>query len=378
MSTVAFDDYLPFGLHLNDIIALMAGLAVLATFFAVWQALRANTSFERRLATIADKKEAMRLAALATRRQRVQLTPASLIRELVTRLNLLRSHHATEARMMLARAGMRSRDAMIRYLFARLTLPFAFGLAEVLDGYTLQLLPVPPNLRLLAAAAAALFGFFGPGIYIKNQIAKRQKRMQMGLPDTLDLMIICAEAGLSLDATLVRVSRELAAACPDLAEELAITSAELTFLPDRRQAFDNLNARTDMSSIRGVVNTLMQTAKFGTPLAHSLRVLAIEYRDARMFKAEEKAARLPALMTVPMILFILPTLFIVLMGPAALNIIDTFNHSGGPKHVTVVSHDDSGNDQTPSAQPDVTEVQANDSNSGSGGQKTTSAAETPH
>jgi tight adherence protein C len=362
MSTVSFDDYLPFGLRLNDIIALMAGLAVLATFFAVYQALRANTSFERRLALIADKKEAMRLAALATRRNRIQLTPASIIRELVTRLNLLRSHHATEARTMLARAGMRSRDAMIRYLFARLTLPFAFGICAVIDGYTLHLLPVPPNLRLLAAAGAALFGFFGPGIYIKNATAKRQKRMQLGLPDALDLMIICAEAGLSLDATLVRVSRELQAACPDLAEELAITSAELTFLPDRRQALDNLNARTDMSSIRGVVNTLMQTAKFGTPLANSLRVLSIEYRDARMFKAEEKAARLPALMTVPMILFILPTLFIVLMGPAALGIIDTFNHSGGgPKKVTVVTHDNNNGDEPLApAQPEITEVQADD------------------
>ncbi|HXC29405.1 MAG TPA: hypothetical protein VNV38_15720, partial [Stellaceae bacterium] len=197
---------------------------MLATFFAIYQALRANTSFERRLATIADKKEAMRLAALATRRQRVQLTPASLIRELVTRLDLLRSHHATEARMMLARAGLRSRDAMIRYLFARLTLPFLFGFVAVVDGYTLQLLPVPPNFRLMAAAGAALLGFFGPGIYIKNITTKRQKRLQLGLPDALDLMIICAEAGLSLDATLARVSRELASACPDLAEELAITS----------------------------------------------------------------------------------------------------------------------------------------------------------
>jgi tight adherence protein C len=363
MSTVAFDDYLPFGLHLSDIIAMMAGLAVLATFFAMWQGLRANTSFERRLAQIADKKEAMRLAALATRRQRVQLTPASLIRELVTRLDLLRSHHATEARMMLARAGMRSRDAMIRYLFARLSLPLVFAVAEMIDGYTLHLLPVPPNLRLLAAAGAAVFGFYAPGIYIKNITAKRQKRLQLGLPDCLDLMIICAEAGLSLDATLVRVSRELANASPDLAEELAITSAELTFLPDRRLAFDNLNNRTDMSAIRGVVNTLMQTAKFGTPLAHSLRVLATEYRDARMFKAEEKAARLPALMTVPMIIFILPTLFIVLMGPAALGIIDTFDRSGsgGPKQVTVINHNDSSSDDVGAGQqPEIIEKQADD------------------
>lgn len=362
MSTVVFDAYLPFGLALRDVIAITAGLAVLVTFFALWQGLRADTAFERRLAQIADKKQAMKLAALATRRQRVQLTPASIIHELVTRLDLLRSHHATEARMMLARAGMRSRDAMVRYLFARLTLPLAFALATLLDGYTLHLLPIPQNLRLLAAAGAALFGFFGPGIYIKNLTAKRQKRMQLGLPDCLDLMIICAEAGLSLDATLVRVSRELQSACPDLAEELAITSAELTFLPDRRQAFENLNARTDMSAIRGVVNTLMQTAKFGTPLAHSLRVLATEYRDARMFKAEEKAARLPAMMTVPMIIFILPTLFIVLMGPAALGIIDTFDKGGGgPKQVTVVTHKNNGQGEDADIQqPEIIEKKADD------------------
>jgi hypothetical protein len=170
---------------------------------------------------------------------------------------------------------------------------------------------------------------------------------------------------LSLDATLVRVSRELAPSCPDLAEELAITSAELTFLPDRRQAFENLNNRTDMNSIRGVVNTLMQTAKFGTPLAQSLRVLATEYRDARMFRAEEKAARLPALMTVPMILFILPTLFIVLMGPAALGIIDTFNRGGSgnsqPKTVTVVTHKDSGDSSGPApGQTTIIEKHAED------------------
>lgn len=364
----AFDVYLPFGLGLNDVIALTAGLAVFATFFAVWQALRTNTAFERRLTQIADKKEAMRLAALATRRQRMQLTPASLIHELVMRLNLLRSHHGTEARMMLARAGMRSRDAMIRYLFARLSLPLVFSIGALVDGYTLHLLPVPPNLRLLAAAGAALLGFFGPGIYIKNITAKRQKRIQLGLPDALDLMIICAEAGLSLDATLVRVSRELQAACPDLAEELAITSAELTFLPDRRQAFENLNNRTDMNAIRGVVNTLTQTAKFGTPLAQSLRVLAVEYRDARMFRAEEKAARLPALMTVPMILFILPTLFIVLMGPAALGIIDTFNRSGssGPNRVTVVTHNGSGESTSTGPGPtQITETPAADTQPGS-------------
>jgi tight adherence protein C len=349
--------FLPFGLALNDVIALMAGLAVTTTFFFVWQALRGDTSFERRLTQITDKKEAMRQAALATRRQRTQLTPGSMIRELVTRLNLLRSHHATEARMVLARAGMRSNEAMIRYLFARLSMPIVFAALYLFDAFTLKLVPVPPQFRLLAAAGCAVFGFFAPGIYIKNITTKRVKHLQLGLPDALDLMIICAEAGLSLDATLARVSRELQPSCPELAEELAITSAELTFLPDRRQAFENLNNRTDMSSIRGVVNTLLQTAKFGTPLAQSLRVLAAEYRDARMFRAEEKAARLPALMTVPMILFILPTLFIVLMGPAGLSIADTFNRGGG---APAISYSDTGSTKSGS------EKRSNESSSTSG------------
>jgi hypothetical protein len=199
-----------------------------------------------------------------------------------------------------------------------------------------------------------------PSTVLRNITARRVGRMQKGLPDALDLMVICAEAGLSLDATLNRISRELEASWPELAEEFGITAAELTFLPDRRQAFDNLNARTNMASIRGVVNTLLQTAKFGTPLANSLRVLAAEFRDARMIRAEEKAARLPALLTVPLILFILPTLFIVLLGPAALGIIDTFSgNKGGPKKVTVVVHDSAQGDEAPD-QTQITEVHVKD------------------
>jgi tight adherence protein C len=187
-----------------------------------------------------------------------------------------------------------------------------------------HLVPIPPAFDFVPPMAGVLFGFYAPTIYLRNAAAKRAKQLQLSLPDGLDLMVICAEAGLSLDAALIRVSRELGNGSPELAEELAITAAELTFLPDRRMAFDNLNTRTNSEGIRAVVNTLQQTAKFGTPLAQSLRVLASEMRTARMTRAEEKAARLPALLTVPMILFILPTLFIVLLGPAGIGIIDTF------------------------------------------------------
>jgi tight adherence protein C len=242
----------------------------------------------------------------------------------VGRLNLLRSRHAAEARAALARAGIRSHDAMIGYLFAQVTLPPLFGFAVLVDAYVLNVLPSGPLFRFFAPIAGVILGFYAPRIYLKNATDKRAKKLRLALPDGLDLLVICAEAGLSLDAALQRVSRELAGAWPELAEELAITAAELTFLPDRRQAFDNLNNRTASEGIRAVVNALQQTAKFGTPLADSLRVLATEMRTLRMTAAEEKAARLPALLTVPMMLFILPTLFIVLLGPAAISVLDTF------------------------------------------------------
>ena len=319
-------DLLPSGVRPDDAIAALAALATLATALAMWQALRPSSPFERRLDQIVEGRESMRQQALAPRRSGQRRNAVGLMRETVTRLNLLRSQHASEAREMLAQAGIRSRDAMVGYLFASISLPFLFGLALLADVKLFHLLPISPSFGFVPPMIGVLVGYYAPKVYLRNAAAKRGKKLQLALPDGLDLMVICAEAGLSLDATLVRVSRELANGSPELAEELAITAAELTFLPDRRQAFDNLNARTNSDGIRAVVNTLQQTAKFGTPLAQSLRVLATEMRTARMTRAEEKAARLPALLTVPMIVFILPTLFIVLLGPAAIGIMDVFAH----------------------------------------------------
>jgi tight adherence protein C len=319
-------DWLPAGVRPDDAITVLAGLAVLATAVAMWQVIRPSNAFERRLDDIVQRKEALRQGALTARRGRNRTTAVGVMHETVTRLNLLRSKHATVARNTLAQAGIRSRDAMVGYLFARITLPFLLGIALLADSNVFHLLPIPPSFGIVPPLVGVLIGFYAPIIYLRNAAAKRGKSIKLALPDGLDLMVICAEAGLSLDATLARVSRELGNGTPELAEELAMTAAELTFLPDRRLAFDNLNARTNSDGIRAVVNTLQQTAKFGTPLAQSLRVLAAEMRAARMTRAEEKAARLPALLTVPMILFILPTLFIVLLGPAALGIIDTFAH----------------------------------------------------
>ena len=323
----AITDWLPSGVSPEEAISVLAGLATLATILAMWQVLRPSDAFERRLDDIMHRKETLRQGLLATRRGRQRLTAAGVMHQTVNRLNLLRSKHGAEARNKLAQAGIRpSRDAMVVYLFARVTLPFLFGFVLLADTNLFHLLPIPPSFGMVAAMAGVLIGFYAPIVYLRNAATKRAKNIRLALPDALDLMVICAEAGLSLDATLTRVARELGNGAPELGEELAMTAAELTFLPDRRVAFDNLNARTNSDGIRAVVNTLQQTAKFGTPLAQSLRVLAAEMRAARMTRAEEKAARLPALLTVPMILFILPTLFIVLLGPAALGVIDTFSH----------------------------------------------------
>jgi tight adherence protein C len=355
------EDWLPAGVSPDAVIAALAALTVLVALYAVWLALRPRNPYQRRFADIAERKDTLRRAALGPARRQRQPATEGLMSTVVQRLNLMRSSHATDARLLLAQAGMRSRDAMIKYLFARFSMPSLFGFIVLADGFTLQLLPIPENLVMLAALAAAGIGYIAPGYYLKNVAQKRAKKMTLALPDALDLLVICAEAGLSLDSSLSRVARELEPSFPELGEELGLTAVELTFMPDRRQAFENLNARTNMPGIRGVVNTLLQTARYGTPLAQSLRVLAAEFREARITRAEEKAARLPAMMTVPMILFILPTLFIVLMGPAALGIIDTFSGKGKQQDVTVVEHSNGGGDTDAGPESgNVTYVQAND------------------
>jgi tight adherence protein C len=187
-----------------------------------------------------------------------------------------------------------------------------------------HLLPITPAFDFVPPMMGVLLGFYAPTMYLRNAAAKRAKKLQRSLPDGLDLMVICAEAGLSLDASMTRVGREIAGTSAVLAEELSLTAIELGFLPNRHTALNNLTNRTNMAKLRALVNSLIQTERYGTPLANALRVLSAEFRDERMLKAEEKAAALPAKMTVPMIVFILPALFIVLGGPAIIQVMHVF------------------------------------------------------
>jgi tight adherence protein C len=314
--------YLPNGVTPEDVVTLLAGVSAFLTVFAVWYGLLVPQQSSRRVRELAQRREQLRAGVIAPARRKNRQGSTSFMRRVVTSLNLQRSQRAEMITGKLAQAGWRSNDALVRYLFFKATLPIIFGAIAVVLLYGLNAYQMAAPMKMLSTAGAVLFGFMGPDIFIKNAIGKRQKALRRGLPDALDLMVICAEAGLSLDAMLKRVSEEFAQSCAELAEELQLTSLEVGFLPDRRQALQNLNNRTNLPGIRGVVNALIQSDKYGTPLAQSLRVLSHEFREERMLKAEEKAARLPALLTVPMILFILPPLFIVLIGPAILRVGD--------------------------------------------------------
>ena len=322
----ALDQVLPFGLTADSLLViLVAGLAFV-TVLAVWYALLEHHPMERRARMLAERRDQLRGQILKDKAPRKrQQESLSAMRRVVQSLKLLQSQQTDKLHDRLSQAGLRSRDAVIVFLFFKVATPVLLGAVAFLMVYLLQVGDLPPAGRLVVVLCGIGLGFFAPELYVSNLTKKRQLALAKALPDGLDLLVICAESGLSLDVALDRVANEIGDANAELGEELSLTSIELGFLPDRRQALINLNRRTNLPSIRGVVNTLLQTEKYGTPLSQSLRVLANEFRDQRLLKAEEKAARLPATLTVPMIVFILPVLFIVLVGPAIIRVMDNLS-----------------------------------------------------
>tara|TARA_R110002126_G_scaffold10533_21_gene48487 strand:+ start:4974 stop:5948 length:975 start_codon:yes stop_codon:yes gene_type:complete len=315
-------DYLPADSPIEGYIVAMAALTALANAYLVYRVMLVRDPLGPRLKAMKQRRETLRADLSAPRRRAPRDRSMGFMKDVVGRLNLLKTREAKKASDRLLQAGYRSPDAVTVYFFLKLALPFAFGASALIAIYIVKLVELEGMLRMLVCMGAVVIGAYGPELYLKNAISKRKARLQKGLPDALDLLVICAEAGQSLDGALTRVARELGHSFPDISDELALTAMELGLLPERREALDNLNRRTDLPGIRGVVNTLLQTEKYGTPLAQSLRVLSGEFRNERMMKAEEKAARLPATMTVPMIIFILPPLFVVLIGPAVVRVID--------------------------------------------------------
>jgi tight adherence protein C len=313
-----------FGIPLDETMgAVIAGILVFISLIALGQAMVPQDPMAARLRSHQKRRDQLRanLIGEPTAGDRRRAASVGRLKQLLDRMQLLRGAEAKSTSDKLTQAGWRSRDALVIYLSLRLAMPFVGGLAAFL--LMLTLMPEASMLNtLIAVLCGCILFFFVPVFGLNQAVKSRQGRLRRQLPDGLDLLVICAEAGLSLDAALTRVAREIGFSSPDLADEIGLTAVEIGFLPNRRQALMNLAKRTEVPSIRGVVNTLVQTERYGTPLAHSLRVLSAEFREERMLKAEEKAAKLPATLTVPMILFILPTLFIVLVGPAIIQVMD--------------------------------------------------------
>ncbi|MPT48488.1 MAG: type II secretion system F family protein [Sphingobium sp.] len=311
---------------LTDVATILAALATFAVMVAIYAAATVRDPMAKRVKALNERREQLKAGISTTtvkRRAKLvhQRDSTDKIRALLEKLSVLQDDQLKQVQKKLAQAGIRSKDLAVTVIFGRMVMPILFGGGAALILYGLGAYPDwGPMKRFMIFAGILLLSYKAPDIYLQNKITKRSAAIRKGIPDALDLLVICAEAGLTVDAAFVRVSKELSRAYPELGEEFHLTSIELSFLTERRQAFENLAYRVDVDALKGVVTTMIQTEKYGTPLASALRVLSAEFRHERMMKAEEKAARLPAIMTVPLILFILPTLFVVILGPAACSI----------------------------------------------------------
>ena len=319
-----------FGLTATDVGTLLAALATLAMLFALYAVMTVRDPMAKRVKALNERREQLKAGITAsTGKRRASLVKKNQttdnMRSFLSSLKVLQDDQLKDAQIRLAQAGIRSKDLAVAVIFGRMFMPIIIGGLAVTLLYVVGIQPEwGPMKRFFAFAVTLILAYKAPDLYIDNKVAKRSAAIRKGLPDALDLLVICAEAGLTVDAAFNRVARELGKAYPELGDEFQLTAIELSFLTERRMAFENLATRVKLDAVKGVVTTMIQTERYGTPLASALRVLSAEFRHDRMMRAEEKAARLPAIMTVPLILFILPTLFVVILGPAACSISEAF------------------------------------------------------
>jgi len=306
---------------------LLAGVAALAAMMAVYAAVTVRDPMAKRVKALSARREELKMGLMGTinvrRSIRRKTNVTNKVRDVLGSLRMLQDSQIKAIEQKLTQAGIRRKELAYVVVAARPILMIVFGLLGATLIYWTDTYPGWGAFRrFITFAGVLILAYKGPDIWLKNAVGKRTSAIRKGLPDALDLLVICAEAGLTVDAAFGRVAKELGRAFPELSDEFALTSIELSFLSERKLAFDNLAYRVDLEAMKGVTTTMVQTERYGTPLASALRVLSAEFRNERMMRAEEKAARLPAIMTVPLILFILPVLFIVILGPAACAISD--------------------------------------------------------
>ena len=305
-----------------------AAIAAGATVITLAMPLLGGNELEKRMAAVAAEREKIR------QRERERLargdkttrraSPKQYMQTVVEKFNLSNLLGEETMRSLLVQAGYRGEGPYVVFLFFRMVAPLSMLASSAFYVFVLLKLDYPWTVNLGICLAATYLGMYLPNLFVKNKITRRQASINRGFPDSLDLMLICVESGMSLESTFQRVSQEIGTQSIELAEELTLATAELSYLPDRRLTFENLAKRVPLDGIKSLCLALQQSEKFGTPLAQTLRVIAQENRDQRMTAAEKKAAALPPQLTVPMILFFLPVLFVVILGPAVIKVMETW------------------------------------------------------
>jgi tight adherence protein C len=304
---------------------LLTAIAVAATIITIAMPLLAGDTLSKRMNAVAIERDKIRQRERErmARSEKVSLrtSPKQYMQTVVEQFNLTKWVGQEEAREKLIQAGYRGQGPYVAFLFFRMVVPVAMLLVTAFYTFIVLKLDQPLPIKIGICLAATYVGMQVPNFFLKNKIQKRNQSINRAFPDALDLLLICVESGMSAEMAFRRVSQEIGTQSIALAEELMLLTAELSYLPDRRQAYENLARRVDLESVRSVCLALQQAERYGTPLATSLRVLAQENRDMRMSEAEKKAAGLPPKLTVPMILFFLPVLFVVILGPAIIKIV---------------------------------------------------------
>jgi tight adherence protein C len=309
--------------------AVLAAVAAVATVLTLAMPLLSTNTLAKRMNAVAVEREKLRqrererLARGEKEKVTLRQSPKLYMQRVVEQFNLNKWLAQEEAREKLIQAGYRGQAPYVAFLFFRMVTPVAAFLVALFYLFVVVELDQPATLKFALALGVAYLGMHMPYLFLKNRIAKRQLSIKRAFPDALDLLLICVESGMSIEAAFKKVSQEIGSQSIALAEELTLTTAELSYLQDRRMAYDNLAKRTDLEGVKSVCMALQQAERYGTPLAQTLRVMAQENRDMRMSEAEKKAAALPPKLTVPMILFFLPVLFVVILGPAAIKVMAT-------------------------------------------------------
>ena len=311
------------------LISVLAAFSVFATILTIAQPLLVRDRLGNRIKAVAVEREQIRArerARLATEQKRASLRvePKAYMRNIVERFNLRNALADENTVAKLRMAGFRGQAPLVAFLFARVTLPLILFLSALVYLFLFSNFEQPAIFKILFALAFSYVGLYAPNLFINNKVQKRQTSIRRAWPDALDLMLICVESGMSAEAAFRKVSEEIGSQSVPLAEELTLATAELSYLQERRQAYENLATRTGLEGVKAVATSLIQAERYGTPLGTALRVLAQENRNQRMNAAEKKAAALPPKLTVPMILFFLPVLLAVILGPAAIQVMARF------------------------------------------------------